>query len=286
MQTITKMNKANPTINIKELCAIFNIKRNTYYYQTNNKLNSKNVVIMDSIKQIAKTSKYTYGKRRICKSLQQKGIKIGIYKTKTLMNKANIIALSPKSKPKYHSTKPHKVVSNILNRGFTQQTINAHWVGDITYIKTSNGFCYLSSIVDLSSKKVVAYKLGTSPTTKLVKNTLNQAITRYKPNTNNLLFHSDQGVQYTSKEFTNHLQLLSITQSMSRRGNCLDNAVMERFFRSLKSKRLNYFRFENKEQLQREIDNYISFYNYKRIHSAIGYLTPNEKMVELMKKAA
>jgi putative transposase len=130
---------------------------------------------------LPKESKYTYGKRRICKSLQQQGVTIGIYKTKTLMNKANIIALSPKSKPKYHSTKPHKVVSNILNREFTQQTINTHWVGDITYIKTSNGFCYLSSIVDLASKKVVAYKLANSATTKLVKDTLNQAITKTNP---------------------------------------------------------------------------------------------------------
>lgn len=208
------------------------------------------------------------------------------YKTKTLMNKANVVALSPKRKPKYHSSKPHKVMPNILGRVFNPQTSNTHWVGDITYIKTSNGFCYLSSIVDLASKKVVAYKLGTHATTKLVIDTLNQAITRYKPNTNNLLFHSDQGVQYTSKNFTNHLQLLGIKQSMSRRGNCLDNSVMERFFRSLKSERLNYFRFENKEQLQREIDNYIYFYNYKRIHSSIDYLTPNEKMVELMQKVA
>lgn len=99
------------------------------------------------------------------------------------------------------------------------------------------------------------------------------------------MFHSDQGVQYSAKKFTSYCDKLSVTTSMSRRGNCWDNAVMERFFRSLKTEKINYEDFNNHNEVVKSVESYIYFYNYKRIHSAIGYLTPVEKMAELKKVA-
>jgi transposase InsO family protein len=111
------------------------------------------------------------------------------------------------------------------------------------------------------------------------------AIKKQQPNTTKLLFHSDQGVQYSAQLFVKYLNTLKITQSMSRRGNCWDNAVMERFFRSLKTERLNHLSFINHQSAVAVVEKYICFYNYKRLHSAIGYVTPTQRALELKKAA-
>jgi transposase InsO family protein len=179
----------------------------------------------------------------------------------------------------------HRTADNLLNREFSQQKSNTHWVGDITYIKTYQGWSYLASVLDLASRQVVGWSLSKQPNAKLAQDALDNAINRYKPNTKYLMFHSDQGTQYSSKAFIDYCGDNNITQSMSRKGNCWDNAVMERFFRSLKTERLNYQSFANHYEVVQNVESYIYFYNYKRIHSAIGYLTPAQKMAELEKVA-
>jgi putative transposase len=114
---------------------------------------------------------------------------------------------------------------------------------------------------------------------------MNNAIARHKPNTGNLMFHSDQGTQYSSKVFIDYCNNNKITRRMSRKGYCWDNAVMGRFFRSLKTEKLNYQSFANHHEVVENVESYIYFYNYKRIHSANGYLTPAQKMAELKKVA-
>ncbi len=155
-------------------------------------------------------------------------------------------------------------------------------MGDITYIKTYQGWSYLASVVDLSSKQPVGWVLSKQPNAQLAKNALSNTVVQYQPNTNKLMFHSEQGVQYCANAFTQYCEQTQITQSMSRRGNYWDNTVMERFFRSLKTEKLNCQSFTNHEVVQ-NVGSYIYFYNYKRIHSAIGYLTPAQKMAELKK---
>ncbi|SMM98905.1 Mobile element protein [uncultured Candidatus Thioglobus sp.] len=137
----------------------------------------------------------------------------------------------------------------------------------------------------MGSKQVVGWALSKQPNAQLARDALQNAIARHQPNTNRLMFHSDQGVQYCANAFAQYCKSKSITQSTSRRGNCWDNAIMERFFRSLKTEKLNYQSFASHQEVVENVESYIYFYNYKRIRSAIGYLTPVQKMDELKKAA-
>lgn len=237
------------------------------------------------IKTIAVECKHTYGKRRMSRELANRGIKVGVHKTATLMKQAHITAIFPKKRHSYPAGEEHKKASNLLKRQFNPGTVHTHWVGDITYIKTQTGWSYLATVLDLGSREIMGWALSESPNAALAKAALQHAIEKHKPATQRLLFHSDQGVQYSANLFVDYLNELSITQSMSRRGNCWDNAVMERFFRSLKSERLNHLKFKNHVSVVDTIESYIRFYNYKRIHSVVGYKTPHQQ-TNLMKKAA
>jgi len=235
---------------------------------------------------IAKESGNTYGRRRMQVALQNKGIHIGIYQTVTFMNKINIEAIKPKKNHYYaNKGKVHTIAPHLLKRQFNPEQENTHWVGDITYIRTHQGWSYLACVLDLATKEVVGWALSQSPNAELAKAALNHAIRRKRPDTKKLQFHSDQGIQYSAKLFIKYLSTLHITQSMSRRGNCWDNAVMERFFRSLKSERLNHIIFINHASVINTVEKYINFYNYKRLHSSLGYITPTQKRLELQKVA-
>ncbi|SMM97753.1 Mobile element protein [uncultured Candidatus Thioglobus sp.] len=284
---ITKMNKACKQYNTKELCQLLKLPRSSYYYQIKDKPISNNIhAMIKFIKQTAIEVGHTYGKRRMQVVLNNQGYNVGLYQTTTLMKKANVVALRPRKRHYYPNAGTiHKKAENLLNREFKQQSINTHWVGDITYIKTYQGWSYLASVVDLSSKQVVGWALSKQPNAQLARDALQNAVARHQPNTNALMFHSDQGVQYCANAFAQYCKSKGITQSMSRRGNCWDNAVMERFFRSLKTEKLNYQSFASHQEVVENVESYIYFYNYKRIHSAIGYKTPAEKMAELEKVA-
>lgn len=281
---ITKLNKAHPHYHTKELCQLFCHSRSSYYYQVKERaLDGETKSILHSIKQISLETGYTYGKRRLRYQLNQQGYRIGMYKTATLMKKANIVAIRPKRRHGYPNIgKAHQIAKNLLNRDFHQYNKHTHWVGDMTYIKTYQGWSYLASVLDLATKKVVGWSLSKQPNAELAKQAIVHAINRYQPNTTKLMFHSDQGVQYSSKAFVEYCDINKITQSMSRRGNCWDNSVMERFFRSLKTEKLNHLSFTDHDEVIKNVESYIYFYNYKRIHSAIGYLTPAQKMAGLM----
>lgn len=154
-----------------------------------------------------------------------------------------------------------------------------------TYVRTHQGWSYLACVLDLGSKEIVGWAMSTHPDAELAKDALRHAIRRQQPDTSQLLFHSDQGVQYSANLFVDYLNGLNITQSMSRRGNCWDNSVMERFFRSLKTERLNLLRFINHTSAVSTVESYLYFYNYKRLHSSLGYITPVQKTAELKKVA-
>lgn len=282
---IQELKMANPQYTTTELCALFELSTSTYYDQISEKTyTDKNNIIIDSIKEIAEDTKSSYGRRRMQKQLENQQINIGIYKTATLMKAANVIAIKPIKKHYYpNGGLSDTKVDNTLARQFNQPKANTHWVADITYIWSYEGWSYLACVLDLGTKEIVGWSLSKHPNTKLVIAALTNAIKRKNPNLSKLLHHTDQGTQYTANSFAKYCDGLNITRSMSRRGNCWDNAVMERFFRSLKTERLNHLRFINHEAVIAEVESYIYFYNYKRLHSTIDYMTPNQKFNELQK---
>ena len=278
---------ANPSYTITELCAVLEVKVSTYYDQIQNKpVSDEKMRTIKILEQTAIDSNYSYGKRRMKKQLKQEGITIGVYKTASMMKAANIKAIRPQKNHYYpDGGVTDKQVDNLLDRQFDQPQVNTHWVGDITYIRSHQGWSYLAAVFDLGAKEVVGWAMSKSPTAQLAKEALQNAINRKKPNTTKLLFHSDQGTQYTANMFAVYCEKLKITRSMSRRGNCWDNAVMERFFRNLKTERLNGLSFINHQAVIAEVESYLYFYNYKRLNSAIDYMTPNQKFMQMKKVA-
>jgi putative transposase len=181
-------------------------------------------------------------------------------------------------KPTTTQTDPTKQpAENKLDRDFTAEGPNRKWVTDITYLATAAGWVYLAAVVDLFSRKVVGWSIGATLETELVSDALRRAIERRRPDGKRLLHHSDRGCQYTSDAYQKTLRTLGIECSMSRRGCCYDNAVMERFFWSLKHEWTNHERFANLEDARLSVFRYIeTFYNPVRLHETLNYLSPDQ----------
>jgi transposase InsO family protein len=272
------MKKAEPKLNIQRVCQLFDVPISSYY-ERQNRITEKpeEVLIIHEIKQIHDDNLHCYGRRRMFKELQNKGIDIGMFKVRRLMREAGVVAKTPKKPHYYPSGNEMPNIPNLLKRQFNPERINTHWVGDITYIRNHQGWSYLATVLDLSTKEIVGYALSKTPDAQLAKQALMNAIALVKPDTKKLMFHSDQGVQYSANLFRECLTLHGITQSMSRRGNCWDNAVQERFFRSLKSEYLNGLSFINHDSVIHAVTYYIRYYNNKRLNSALDYITPAQK---------
>jgi transposase InsO family protein len=178
-----------------------------------------------------------------------------------------------------------KIAENTLNRDFSSLKLGQKWVSDITYIRVNDDWNYLTTIMDLADRKIVGWALSEDMTTE---NTIMKAwheASRNRTITWDFIFHSDRGVQYASNALTNLFSFNSkITQSMSRKGNCWDNAVAESFFKTIKHEWLNRFKFTSFNQLFASIHDYINWYNTKRIHSALGYISPLEMEIKLRGK--
>jgi len=277
------MKKAESTMVTQKLCQLFGIPLTSYYYKSVQQPDTDE--IFDVMKQIHADNLQSYGKRRMSKALKKQGKNIGVFKAARLMKEACIVAKVPKKPHYYPSGKQMPNIPNLLKRQFNQETVNTHWVGDITYIRNHQGWSYLATVLDLGTREIVGYHLSQTPDAELAKQALLHAIKMQQPDTKQLLFHSDQGIQYSAHLFKDTLKLHKITQSMSRRGNCWDNSVQERFFRSLKSEYLNSLSFINHQSVITAVNHYIRYYNYKRLHSAIDYWTPVQKRKKLLEVA-
>lgn len=280
---IEHLHKAEPQVTIQKLCQLLELPISSYYYKTVQRV--EELELKEKMREIFTQSFKTYGKRRMAKALQNEGFQIGVFKVSRLMKTLELVAKRPK-KPHYYtigSELPN--IPNLLNRQFKPSMLNTHWVGDITYIRSHQGWSYLATVMDLSNKEIVGYACSKTPDAQLAKRALTNAISKHQVQTKGLMFHSDQGVQYTAKLFKETLALHEITQSMSRRGCCWDNAVQERFFRNLKTEYLNDITFLNHRAVVDAVEKYIRFYNNKRLNSAIDYSTPAEKRLELLKVA-
>ena len=224
------------------------------------------------IKQLFIESDETYGSRRLSGALQQIGWEIGRRKTRKLMTDLQLKPHYPKVK--YVRKPVASFAENWLNQVFDVLEKDTVWAGDITYIYTAEGWLYLAVVIDLFSRKIVGWHCSDEIDTSLCEQALRLAIHRRKP-PRGLLFHSDRGSQYSSRAFRKCLADFGIEQSQSRAGKCTDNAVTERFFRSLKTEKLYRENYTTKAEALVGVAEYIEdFYNPKRLHSSLGNLSP------------
>ena len=196
---------------------------------------------------------------------------------KVLKNQGLAASVAPKFIPQTTDSDHNlPIAENLLDRNFTASRPDEKWTSDITYIRTPEGWVYLAVVIDLFSRKIVRWAMATHMRTDLVLDALNMAIAHRRP-TGELLFHSDRGSQCASDVFRNRLEFLNITQSMSRKGNCWDNAVAESFFGKLKTGWVHRQTYATCEEAMRSIYFYIEmYYNSKRRHATLGYQSPND----------
>ena len=260
------------------MCRCMKVSRNSYYHWLSNKgvINEKLVYLKERIQYHFQQNRCVYGSTRIQKKLQSEGLIYSISYIGKLMQQMGLKSiLKRKFFTTTQSQHDNPVAQNVLNRDFTSVQIGQKWVSDITYIPVGNKWNYLTTIIDLADRKVVGWTLSEDMTTEntVYKTWIKARNTRTIEN--NLIFHSDRGGQYTSKKIVNLLNTNGkVIQSMSRKGNCWDNAVAESFFKTIKYECLNRYSFENSNQLYRCINKYIEWYNTKRLHSALDFMTP------------
>jgi putative transposase len=265
---------------IRLLCRVLEISKSGYYKWVGNKRFSKKDeyrALVDKIEKIHSDSRKTYGSPRVFQKLKKAGEKISKNTVAKLMNENNIMA---KTKKKFKLTTDSKhnlnVSPNLLARNFNPENINEAWCGDITYIHTNEGWLFLATVIDLYSRKIIGWSMNKRMKKSLVVDAMNMALGQRKTATG-VIFHSDRGSQYCSNEFRKVLKRNSIMQSMSRKGNCWDNAVAESFFSTLKKDLVFHEEFETREEAKRKIFEYIEvFYNRERIHSVLDFKSPIE----------
>lgn len=224
-----------------------------------------------------KESNGLYGSPKIAQLLNREGRKVTVKTVGRIMRELGIRSRTVKKFRVNTTDSNHSlpVAPNLLNQDFTTSEPNKVWVADITYIRTAKGRMYLASILDLFTKKIVGWKLGDRMTTDLVTEALEAARAQHSP-APGLIHHSDRGSQYASHEYRDKLKEYKMVCSMSRKGNCYDNACIESFHSILKRELVYQTRFKTKEQARQEIYRFIEFwYNRQRIHSSLNYMSPD-----------
>jgi len=259
------------------MCKALNVSRSGYYAYSSrgeSKRSRENRELLETIKTIHEQSRKAYGAPQITKNLPENQ-KASRGRVARIM-RANGIRSKVTKKYKATTNSNHNlpVADNILNREFTASKPNEKWVSDITYIHTGEGWLYLAGVMDLRGRKLVGWSMDSRMKTELVSTALKQAIGRTGAGSG-LLVHSDRGVQYASREYQKLLKKHGFICSMSRKGNCYDNAPMESFWGKLKMEWLNDYTFKTREEAKQVVFEYIElFYNRRRTHSTNGYIPP------------
>ena len=256
------------------MCRFFGVSRSGYYsYVGRMEKPAKDLPLAEKIRECQRSCRSTYGYRRVHIWLERNGIHCNPKTVLRVMNKYNLLSVIRRKRYVKYGEALH-CYPNLLNRNFVAERPNQKWVTDISYIRTGQGFLYLSVIRDLYDNSIVTYKTGTENNLNLVLNTLKAAKKKEKV-TAELQLHSDQGFQYTSQAYFKLTQRYGITPSMSRRGNPYDNALAENFFSILKTECIHRTRIATFAEARELIDEYIYFYNHQRIQTKTK-LTPLE----------
>ena len=262
------------------MCRVLNVHRSGFYAWCQQPLSRKaqdDLRLIGKLKQFWLESGCTYGYRNLTHDLKYDGETCGKNRVLRLMRVAGIQAIRGyKRRPVFAKGAVHHAAPNTLNRAFSVERPDQFWVTDFTYIRTYEGWLYLTVVIDLFSRKVIGWTMKSSPKSDLVVDALLMAVWRRRPK-QKVLIHSDQGVQYTSKDWRDFLSEHNLEASMSRKGNCHDNAVAESFFSLLKKDRIKRTIYKTRDDARGAIFDYIEcFYNPKRRHGTNGGLSPNE----------
>ena len=277
------------------MCKCMRVSKNSYYNWIKRKdlvtTKASKILLKERIKVIFEQNRQIYVSYRIQKMLERENL---IYSRSYIGLLMKEMGLKSVLKRKYVITTNSKhsfpIAENELNRDFTSLKLGEKWVSDITYIRVNDNWNYLTTILDLADRKIVGWSLSEDMTTEntIMKAWINARETRSINDC--LIYHSNRGVQYAYNKISSLFSFnKKITQSMSRKGNCWDNAVAESFFKTIKHEWLYRFKFTSYNQLFNSIEDYIDWYNTKRLHSGLGYLSPLEMEIKLrgiIKKAA
>lgn len=253
------------------------LAKSTYYYELNkvDAVAEKNKELMNEIKKIFKYHKSRYGVRRVYKELVNRGYSINHKRVQRLMHAMGLFGKRPKEKYHSYKGKVGEVAENIINRDFSTTAPLQKWTTDVSQFNFSWGKCYISPILDMNTNEIISYDLSLHPTLEQIHRMLNNAFKKF-PSVKGLIFHSDQGWQYQHEYFRNTLKEHGIIQSMSRKGNCYDNCIMETFFGRLKNEL--YYGYENVyesfEMFSDAVDEYINYYNNERIQAKTKWMPP------------
>ena len=246
--------------------------------QAQPQIDAQKMTVLARVKEIAADTRYSYGSRRMAKALQEEGFAVGRAQARRFMKEAGVIVKRPPRRGPVTTDSRHgyEVAPNLLARQFDVAQPDHAWVSDITYVWTAEGWLYVSTLLDLYSRKVVGWAMSGRIDTALVVDALQMAFGRRRPWAG-LIHHSDRGSQYASHAYRDLLKEHGMVCSMSGKGACLDNAVAERFFGSLKREWTSHRSYETRQEARDDIIEYIEmFYNSKRKHSYLGYVSPNE----------
>jgi transposase InsO family protein len=261
------------------LCRVMRVSRSGFYdylhrYDRGTDDNPDKAELATRVHAIFKEHRSKYGSRRIVRQLNDEGYDVGRYKVRRIMKDLGLKAkISRRFKVTTDSRHSFPVASNILNRNFDVAAPNKVWTADISYVWTFEGWLYLAVVMDLFSRQIVGWAMDKRIKKQLTIDALAMAYFRRRPDPG-LLHHSDRGSQYACHDYQKRLKQYRMIPSMSRKGDCWDNAPTERFFRSLKSERLSECRFTTRSAAKMEVLDYVSYYNSIRLHSTLGYKSP------------
>ena len=278
---------------ITEMCRVLQLSCSGYYAWRGRPLSrhaQQDKELSQQIQQLFEESQGRYGSPRIHQELQAQGIQCSLKRVARLMRAQQLVASKPRRLwSTTDSSHTYPVADNLLNREYQVPAVagvNRAWAGDITYIPTAQGWLYVAVVLDLKSRRVVGWSMGTSLEQTLVSDALEMALKQRVPALKRavgLLFHCDRGSQYAAAGYQEQLEAAGIVCSMSRRGNCWDNAPVESFFATLKKELVHRENYQTREQATASLFHYIEvFYNRERRHSALGYLSPYDYEMSLL----
>jgi len=264
------------------LCGVFAVSRSGFYAYLHRQaaapIDREEVELVARVQAIAAQTGQSYGSRRMAKQRQAEGFKVGRCKARRLMREAEVVVRRPMHRRPLTTNSRHGygIAPNLLARQFDVEKPDQAWVGDITYVWTAEGWLYVSVLLDLYSRKVVGWAMSAHIDADLVQAALRMAVGRRQP-APGLLHHTDRGSQYAGQAYQGRLAAQGIRCSMSRKGACVDNAVAERFFGRLKGERTAHRAYATRQDARADILEYIEmFYNSTRLHSYLGYRSPND----------